>query len=200
MCSSDLEFKVAVWSDDQIDARLALATAYAEAHGIVEPSGGLIIGTGIANPVLIALGVGALMTFLATRRRFGRYVYSIGGNPDAAELSGINTKRTLMLTFVLMGVLAAISSVISTARLMAATNQAGTGAELSVIAAAVIGGTSFAGGIGTIPGAILGALVIQSLVSGMQLLGFDNPTQDIAVGVVLVAAVGVDTVLRKRAS
>ena len=177
-----------------------LATAYAEAHGIVEPSGGLIIGTGIANPVLIALGVGALMTFLATRRRFGRYVYSIGGNPDAAELSGINTKRTLMLTFVLMGVLAAISSVISTARLMAATNQAGTGAELSVIAAAVIGGTSFAGGIGTIPGAILGALVIQSLVSGMQLLGFDNPTQDIAVGVVLVAAVGVDTVLRKRAS
>ena len=92
------------------------------------------------------------------------------------------------------------SSVISTARLMAATNQAGTGAELSVIAAAVIGGTSFAGGIGTIPGAILGALVIQSLVSGMQLLGFDNPTQDIAVGVVLVAAVGVDTVLRKRAS
>ncbi|MFN8519539.1 MAG: sugar ABC transporter permease [Chloroflexota bacterium] len=174
-----------------------LATQYAQEHGIVEPAGGLIIPTGIANPVLLALGVAALMTVLATRRRFGRYVFAIGGNPEAAVLGGINTRRVILMTFVIMGVLAAVSAVISTARLQSAVSGLGTGAELSVIAAAVIGGTSFAGGIGTIPGAVLGALIIQSLVSGMQLMKFDNASQDIAVGVVLVAAVGIDQTLRR---
>jgi D-xylose transport system permease protein len=176
-----------------------LASQYAADHGITEPPGGLIIGTGIANPVLIALGVGAFMTILATRRRIGRYIFAIGGNPEAAVLSGINTRRVIMWTFVIMGVLAAVSAIISTARLQSATSGSGTGAELQVIAAAVIGGTSFAGGIGTIPGAILGALIIQSLVSGMQLMRFDNSVVDIAVGVVLVVAVGIDTVVRRRA-
>ena len=123
---------------------------------------------------------------------------AIGGNPEAAELSGINTRRTILLTFTIMGVLAAISAVISTARLNAAVSGLGVGAELQVIAAEVIGGTSFAGGIGSIPGAILGALVMQSLVNGMQLMAFDSWVVDIAVGVVLVAAVGVDIVLRRR--
>ena len=117
---------------------------------------GCIIPTGVANPVLIMLGVAILMTVLATRRRLGRYVFAIGGNPEAAELSGINTRRIIMWTFVIMGVLAAVSAIISTARLQSATSGSGTGLELQVIAAAVIGGTSFAGGIGTIPGAILG--------------------------------------------
>jgi D-xylose transport system permease protein len=174
-----------------------LATQYAQEHGITEPAGGLIIPTGIANPVLIALGVAVLMTVLTTRRRLGRYVFGIGGNPEAAVLSGINTRRVVLMTFVIMGVLCAVSAVISTARLQSAVSGLGTGAELSVIAAAVIGGTSFAGGIGTIPGAVLGALIIQSLVSGMQLMRFDNPSQDIAVGIVLVAAVGVDQTLRR---
>ena len=89
---------------------------------------------------------------------------------------------------------------ISTARLNAAVNGLGTGAELQVIAAAVIGGTSFAGGIGSVPGAILGALVMQSLVSGMQLMRFDNAVVDITVGIVLVLAVGIDTVIRRRAT
>jgi D-xylose transport system permease protein len=177
-----------------------LATQYAQAHGITEPPGGLIIPTGIANPVLLALGIAALMTILATRRRFGRYVFAIGGNPEAAVLSGINTRRVIMSTFVIMGVLCAASAVISTARLQAAVSGLGQGAELSVIAAAVIGGTSFAGGIGTIPGAVLGALIIQSLVSGMQLMKFDNATQDVAVGVVLVLAVGLDQVVRRRST
>jgi D-xylose transport system permease protein len=174
-----------------------LATQYAVEHGITEPPGGLIIPTGIANPVLLALGVAVIMTILANRRRFGRYVFAIGGNPEAAVLSGINTRRVILLTFVIMGVLCAVSGVISTARLQSAVSGLGVGAELSVIAAAVIGGTSFAGGIGTIPGAVLGALIIQSLVSGMQLMKFDNPSQDIAVGVVLVAAVGIDQTLRR---
>ena len=190
----------AVWIANSYPWPKALASQYAAERGIVEPEGGLIIATGIANPVLIMLGVGVLMTILATRRRLGRYVFAIGGNPEAADLSGINTRRIIMWTFVIMGVLAAVSAIISTARLQSATSGSGTGLELQVIAAAVIGGTSFAGGIGTIPGAILGALIIQSLVSGMQLLRFDNSVVDIAVGVVLVVAVGIDTVVRRRAS
>ena len=190
----------AVWVANSYPWPRALATQFATEQGIIEPEGGLIIGTGIANPVLIMLGVGVLMTIIATRRRLGRYIFAIGGNPEAAELSGINTRRIIMWTFVIMGVLAAVSAIISTARLQSATSGSGTGAELQVIAAAVIGGTSFAGGIGTIPGAILGALIIQSLVSGMQLLRYDNSVVDIAVGTVLVVAVGIDTIVRRRAT
>ena len=105
-----------------------------------------------------------------------------------------------MKTFILMGVLCAIAAAILVGRLNGAAQDLGNTEELYVIAAAVVGGTSFAGGIGTIPGAILGALIIQSLVSGMQLLRFDNSVVDIAVGVVLVVAVGIDTVIRRRAS
>jgi D-xylose transport system permease protein len=178
----------------------ALATQYAEAHGIIEPAGGLQIPTGIAYPVLIMIGVTLVMTYVATRRRFGRYVYSIGGNPDAAELGGINVRRTIMLTYALMGILVAISAGIQTARLNAAVTNLGVQNELDVIAAAVIGGTSFAGGIGTIAGAVLGAVVMQSLRSGMVLLGLDSPTQDIVVGAVLVTAVGLDALLRRRST
>ena len=116
-------------------------------------------------------------------------MYAIGGNPEAAELGGINTRRTVMFTFVLMGVLCAVSAAVQTARLNAAVTGLGVQNELDVIAAAVIGGTSFAGGIGTIPGAVLGAVVMQSLRSGMVLLKIDSPSQDIVVGVVLVTAV-----------
>jgi D-xylose transport system permease protein len=155
---------------------------------------------GVAYPVLIMLGVGLLVTYLANRRRFGRYVYAIGGNPEAAELGGINVRRTIMMTFALMGILVAVSAAIQTARLNAAVTNLGVTNELDVISAAVIGGTSFSGGIGTIPGAILGAVVMQSLRSGMLLLNVDSPTQDVVVGIVLVAAVGFDSYVRRRAS
>ena len=190
----------AVWVANSYIWPPALAEQYAEEHGIPIPPGGLQIPTGIANPVLIAIGVAVVMTFLATRRRFGRYVYAIGGNPDAAELAGINTRMTIMKTFIAMGILAALAAAVISARLNAATVGLGTGAELQVIAAAVIGGTSFAGGIGTIPGAVLGAVVMQSLQSGMVLLKVDSPMQDIVVGIVLVSAVGLDTVLRRRSN
>jgi D-xylose transport system permease protein len=148
--------------------------------------------------VLIAIGIAVVMTILATRRRFGRYVYSIGGNPEAAELAGINTRMTIMKTFILMGVLAAIAAAVTSARLNAATNGLGLGVELQVIAAAVIGGTSFAGGIGTIAGGVMGAVVMQSLQSGMVLIGVPTALQDIVVGIVLVTAVGFDSYLRRR--
>jgi D-xylose transport system permease protein len=173
-----------------------LAADYAAEQGIEVPPNGF--PTGIAFPVVIMLLVGLAMTYLATRRRFGRYVYAIGGNPDAAELGGINVRRTIMLTFVLMGILCAISAAIQTARLNAAVTNLGVQNELDVISAAVIGGTSFAGGIGTIPGAILGAVIMQSLRSGMLLLNVDSPSQDVVVGIVLVVAVGLDVFLRRR--
>ncbi|NDV86185.1 sugar ABC transporter permease [Aurantimonas aggregata] len=178
----------------------AIARRYAEAQGIEAPEGGLQIGYGVAVPVLIAIVVGIVMTFVARRTRFGRYVFAIGGNPEAAELAGINTRWVLMKVFMLMGALAALGAAISTARLNAATNALGTLDELYVIAAAVIGGTSLAGGAGTIIGAMLGALVMQSLQSGMVLLGVDSPLQSIVVGVVLVVAVWIDTVYRRRAA
>ncbi len=190
----------AVWVANSYFWPEQLARDYAAANGIEYPAGGLNIPTGIAIPVLIAMGVAVAMTLLATRRRFGRYVFSIGGNPDAANLAGINTKRTIMLTFVIMGLLSAVSAVVLSARLNAATVGLGTQTELYVIAAAVIGGTSFAGGIGTIPGAVLGAVVMQSLQSGMLLLRVDSPIQDIVVGLVLVAAVGFDTIIRRRST
>lgn len=158
------------------------------------------IPLGLAYPVLIAVGVAVIMTFIANRRRFGRYVYAYGGNPEAAELGGIKTKRVIVKTFALMGMLVGLAGAVQVARLNAAVSSLGTGMELSVIAAAVIGGTSFAGGIGTITGAVLGALVMQSLQSGMVLMGIEAPLQDIVVGVVLVFAVALDTVLRKRAA
>ncbi|HEX3504677.1 MAG TPA: sugar ABC transporter permease [Xanthobacteraceae bacterium] len=171
---------------------------YAQANHIVLPEGGLFIAHGLAIPVLIAIAVGIAMTFLATRTRFGRYVYAIGGNPEAAELAGINTRWVIVKVFMLMGLLTAISAAISIARLDAATNSEGTLAELLVIAAAVIGGTSLAGGTGTVAGAMLGAVLMQSLQSGMVLLGVDTPLQNIVVGVVLVLAVWLDTAYRRR--
>jgi D-xylose transport system permease protein len=172
---------------------------YAEANHIALPEGGLFISHGIAIPVLIAIGVGVAMTFLSTRTRFGRYVYAIGGNPEAAELAGVNTRWVIVKIFMLMGVLAAIGGAVSIARLNAATNSEGTLAELLVIAASVIGGTSLAGGVGTVAGAMLGAVLMQSLQSGMVLLGVDMPLQSIVVGAVLVVAVWLDTVYRRRA-
>lgn len=188
----------AVWIANSYPWPAMIVKKYAEASGITVPEGGLFIAHGIAVPVLMAIAVGVVMTFITTRTRFGRYVFAIGGNPEAADLAGINTRWVTLKIFALMGLLAAIASAISTARLNAATNAMGTLDELLTIAAAVIGGTSLAGGAGTIAGAMLGALLMQSLQSGMVLLGIDTPLQNIVVGLVLVVAVWLDTLYRKR--
>jgi len=191
----------AIWVINAYPMPVGLAQRYAAAHNIPWPADGdLFISLGIAIPVLIAIGCAIVVSFIASRTRFGRYVFAIGGNPEAAELGGINTRWVILKTFVLMGVLCAIAAVIATARLNAATNSLGTNNELYTIAATIIGGTSFAGGIGTIPGAMLGALLMQSLQSGMQLMGIDSPLQNIVVGAVLVMAVGIDTWYRRRAA
>ncbi|HEX7498047.1 MAG TPA: sugar ABC transporter permease [Candidatus Limnocylindrales bacterium] len=189
----------AMWAYNSYPLPPLLATKYAVAHGITEPAGGLILPVGLAAPVLLLGAVTLGMMFLTTRRPFGRYVFSIGGNPEAAILAGINTRRTILGTYILLGVLCAIAAAVQTARLDAGVTSTGTGYELLVIAAAVIGGTSFAGGIGTIPGAVLGAVVMQSLKAGMVTIGVDSPMQDVAVGIVLILAVALDAVIQRRA-
>ena len=164
------------------------------------PPGGWKVPTGFPYPIVLLIGVTLVMTWLATRRRFGRYVYAYGGNPDAAELAGINTRWTILKTYVLMGVLCAIAAAIASARLNGATLDVGQSYELYVIAAAVVGGTSFAGGIGTIPGAVLGAFVLQSLAYGLSFMGVNSPGQNVVAGIVLILAVGLDTINRRRGS
>jgi D-xylose transport system permease protein len=177
-----------------------LAERYAGEHGIPIPPGGLHISTGFPYPIILLIGVTLVMTWMATRRRFGRYVYAYGGNPDAAELAGINTRWTILKTYVLMGVLCALAAAIAAARLNGSTLDVGTGYELYVIAAAVVGGTSFAGGIGTIPGAVLGAFVMQSLAYGLSFMGVNSPGQNVVAGIVLILAVGFDSFNRRRGS
>ena len=177
-----------------------LADRYAQQNNIAVPAGGLLIPTGFPYPIILLIGVTLVMTFIATRRRFGRYVYAYGGNPDAAELAGINTRWTILKTYVVMGILCALAAAVAAARLNGATLDVGQSYELYVIAAAVVGGTSFAGGIGTIPGAVIGAFVMQSLAYGLSFMGVNSPGQNVVAGIVLILAVGFDTFNRRRGS
>ena len=169
-----------------------------ESKGEVMPEG-LTQSYGIPYSVLLLILIAIIMTLMARRSRFGRYIFATGGNPDATELAGINTRWLTVKIFGLMGLLCAISAVVASARLTNHTNDIGTLDELRVIAAAVIGGTALAGGIGTIHGAILGALIMQSLQSGMAMVGVDAPLQNMVVGAVLVLAVLIDIIYRKKA-
>jgi D-xylose transport system permease protein len=168
-----------------------------EARGEVMPEG-FTQGHGVPISVLILIAVAVVMTVVARKTRLGRYIFATGGNPDAAELSGINTRLLTVKVFAMMGFLCGLSAIVAQARLQAHTTDIGTLDELRVIAAAVIGGTALAGGAGTIYGAILGALIMQSLTSGMGMVGVDSPLQNIVVGAVLVFAVWVDIVYRRK--
>ncbi len=168
-----------------------------EARGEVMPEG-LSAGYGIPYSVLILILIAIVMTVIARRTQLGRYIFALGGNPEAAELAGINTRLLLVKVFAIMGVLCAISAVVASSRQTFHSNDIGTLDELRVIAAAVIGGTALSGGLGTIYGAILGALIMQSLQSGMAMVGVDAPYQNIVVGIVLVLAVFIDIVYRRR--
>ncbi|MDO8774042.1 MAG: ABC transporter permease [Burkholderiaceae bacterium] len=154
---------------------------------------------GIPVPVLIWAAVAVAVSFISKRTRFGRYVYAMGGNPDAAALVGIPVKRVTLMLFALLGVLITIAAIVSVARLNAGTNSLGTGMELFVIAAAVIGGTALAGGSGTIIGSVLGALIMQSLDSGMLLLDVSIGKRMVIIGQVLIVAVVFDVLYRKWA-
>lgn len=154
---------------------------------------------GIPIPIIILAGVVLLMHVIANHTPFGRHVYAIGGNQDAARLSGINVKRNLLLNFTIMGVLASIAGIVYTSRLNSAAIAGGTGAETDIIAAAIIGGTSPAGGKGTIFGCIIGALVMASLDNGMSILSMGSFEKYVVKGLVLLFAVALDTITNKQA-
>jgi D-xylose transport system permease protein len=153
---------------------------------------------GVPIPVVVLLAVALLGAFLTQNTTFGRYLYAIGGNPDAARLSGISLRRHILGSFCLLGALVGVASLLHTARVGSASPDAGTLMELDAIAACVIGGTSLMGGRGTVVGAMLGALIMASLDNGMSLKNVESSTQYIIKGAVLVAAVGFDMLGRRK--
>jgi D-xylose transport system permease protein len=153
---------------------------------------------GMPLPVIVLLAVAIAGQFLTQSTTFGRYLYAIGSNPEAARLSGINLKTHILAAFALLGGLVGIAALLHTGRVGSASPDAGTLLELDAIAACVIGGTSLMGGRGKVSGALLGALVMASLDNGMSLLSVENATQYIIKGAVLVAAVGFDMAGRKK--
>lgn len=153
---------------------------------------------GIPIPVLIWAAVALVVSFLVHRTRFGRYVFAMGGNPDAAALVGIPVRRVTLMLFLLLALLTTIAAIVSIARLNAGTNSVGANMELLVIAATVIGGTALAGGSGSIIGSVLGALIMQSIDSGMLLLDVPIGWRYVIIGQVLIAAVVFDVVYRRK--
>lgn len=155
---------------------------------------------GIPVPVLLLFTLAVIFTIITNNTRFGRYLYAIGGNAEAARLSGINIRLNTLFAFVLMGLLGGIGGLVLSARLNGATTSAGSGFELDVIAACVIGGTSLMGGVGSVAGAIVGALIMASLDNGMVLLNTPTFWQYIVKGLILMLAVLVDFQTKQSAS
>lgn len=152
---------------------------------------------GLSWTVVIMLLVVGIYHFITTQTVLGRHIYAVGGNPEAAELSGINVKRITYLIFASMGMLSSLSGILFASRLQSATTTAGTLFELDAIAAAYVGGVSAAGGVGKVTGSIIGALVMTSLTSGMNLMGVGIAYQYIVRGAVLAAAVIFDVSTRR---
>ncbi|HPA53506.1 MAG TPA: sugar ABC transporter permease [Bacillota bacterium] len=153
---------------------------------------------GFSWTVVVVIIVVLVYNFITEKTVLGRHIYAIGGNPDAAKLSGINVNRVSMIVFSSMSMLAALSGILYTARLQSATTTAGLAFELDAIAAAYVGGASAAGGAGKVTGSIIGAFVMASLTNGMNLMGVDISYQYIIRGAVLVAAVIFDVKTRNK--
>ena len=153
---------------------------------------------GVQVPVLLLAITTVIMSYMSTNTRFGRYCYAIGGNREAARLSGINIRKTVFLVFVLMGLLCGVGGVVLASYVGYGTIAAGQGYELDAIAAAILGGTSTLGGVGTVFGALIGALIMSSLSNGLQLLNVQPAWQYLLKGVVLVLAVLADVTFKKR--
>lgn len=153
---------------------------------------------GISWSLVILLLVVAVFQFITTKTPLGRHIYAVGGNPEAAELSGISVSKITYIVFGAMGFLASLSGIMYASRLRSATTTAGLGFETDAIAAAFVGGVSASGGVGTITGSIIGALVMMSLTSGMNLMNIDISIQYIVRGAVLVLAVVFDRITRRN--
>lgn len=155
---------------------------------------------GVPVPVLLTILLYVLAIVLLNRTRFGRYVYAIGGNEEAARLSGVAVGFHKTLVYVISGVTAALGAVLLTARLNSAQPIAGMMYELDAIAAVVIGGTSLTGGLGTLGGTLIGALTMGVLRNGLNLLGISSFLQQIVIGLVIIAAVLMDSLVKSKRS
>lgn len=153
---------------------------------------------GLTWAAVVLLVVVMIYSFITTKTNLGRHIYAVGGNPEAAELSGISVKRITYIVFGSMGMLTAVSGILYASWLRSATTVAGTLFELDAIAAAFVGGVAVAGGVGKVTGSIIGALVMASLTNGMNLMGIDISLQYIVRGLVLAAAVIFDVTTRNR--
>ncbi len=153
---------------------------------------------GMQVPVLLLAIAAIVMSYITNNTRFGRYAYAIGGNKEAARLSGINIRRSIFLIFVLMGFLSGVGGVVLASYVGYGTIAAGQGYELDAIASAILGGTSTLGGVGTIPGALIGALIMSSLTTGLQMLNVAPAWQGVLKGIVLVLAVYLDVYFKKN--
>ena len=152
---------------------------------------------GLSWTVVIVLAIAIIYDYITQQTILGRHIYAVGGNPEAAELSGINVKKITFIVFGSMGFLTAVSGILFTSRLQSATPQAGQLFEMDAIAAGYIGGVSAAGGVGKITGSLIGALVYMSLMNGMNLLGTDISLQYVIRGAVLAVAVIFDVATRR---
>jgi D-xylose transport system permease protein len=153
---------------------------------------------GIPLPLFVLALFLAIFIFMINNTTFGRHIYAIGGNADAAKLSGIDTKKITMIVFMLNGLMASIGGILLVSRLNAASVAAGDGAELDAIASCVIGGASLAGGIGKVSGAVVGAVVMASLDNGMSLMNVENFWQSIIKGLILILAVSIDMYTKNK--
>lgn len=152
----------------------------------------------IPTPVLIMIAVYVMAHFILRRTKLGRYTYAIGGNEEAALLSGINVRLYKSMVYGLAGMLAGLAAILLTARLNSAQPIAGMNYELDAIAATVIGGTSLLGGEGTVVGTLIGALIMAVLRNGLNLLGVSSFIQQVVIGSVIILAVLIDMSLKKR--
>lgn len=155
---------------------------------------------GLPNVLIVMFLLIAIFVFVTTRTTFGRRIYAMGGNPKAAKLSGIDTERLTMLTFTIMGVLAALAGLIFAARLNVATPKAGLGFELDVIAACFIGGAATTGGVGKVVGAVIGAFIMGVMNNGMSIMGIGIDWQQVIKGSVLMLAVFLDVYYKQKQS
>jgi D-xylose transport system permease protein len=155
---------------------------------------------GVQVPVALLAVTAVIMAYVSNNTRFGRYTYAIGGNREAARLSGINIKRTLFMVYTLMGFLVGVAGVVLASYVGYGTIAAGEGYELDAIASAILGGTSTLGGTGTIFGALIGALIMSSLTTGLQMMNVQPFVQYLVKGLVLVLAVLLDVTFKKGKS
>ena len=173
-------------------------------NGIPVPTPSVVTWLGgsvgpIPMPVVVMLLMGAVGWFVLNRLSIGRAMYAVGGNLEAARLSGIPVKRVLVTVYALSGIFAAVAGLVLSGRLASAQPQAATGYELDAIAAVVIGGASLAGGVGKISGTLIGALVLAVIRNGLNLLNVSAFWQQVIIGIVIAVAVGIDVLRRKRA-